>query len=88
MYQALVVALMKSDTGFVQDIEDIDQLRTYLSGQSNTLAFTSGKADGTAVQRQIVETYIQQEFEPCPYFFQDFGCNLFLLTVQVWIYIL
>jgi len=39
--EALVVALVESDAGFVQDVEDVDQLAAYLRGQSDALALTT-----------------------------------------------
>ena len=40
-----IVTLMQSDTGFIQNIQHIHQLRTNLRGQTNTLAFSSRKCD-------------------------------------------
>ena len=39
--QLAVVALMETDTRFVQDIKDIDQLGTDLRGKPDALALTS-----------------------------------------------
>ena len=41
--EALVVTLVKSDAGLVEDIQHIDELRTYLSGQAYALALTARK---------------------------------------------
>ena len=41
IYQLAVVALMETDTRFVQDIKDIDQLGTDLRGKPDALALTS-----------------------------------------------
>ena len=43
MNEAHVVALVKSDGGFVEDVEHIDQLRTNLCGKANALTFTTGE---------------------------------------------
>ena len=40
-YQPTVVPLVQTDTGFVQNIQDIDQLRTNLRGQTDTLALAA-----------------------------------------------
>ena len=40
-YQSFVVALVQSYTGFIKDIEHIDQLRTDLCSQSDALAFAA-----------------------------------------------
>ena len=39
--ETLVVALVKSDAGLIQDIQYIDELRTYLCGQAYALALTA-----------------------------------------------
>ena len=39
--QAHVVALMQSDGRFIQDVEHVDELRTNLSGEANTLTFAA-----------------------------------------------
>ena len=41
VYQSFVVALMQSDAGLVEDVEHVDQLRTYLSGESYSLALAA-----------------------------------------------
>ena len=51
MDKALVIALMQADTRFIQNIKHIDQLRTNLRSQADALTLSTGKADGTAVQR-------------------------------------
>ena len=39
----VVVALMKTDAGFVEDIEHVDELRTDLGGEADTLALAAGE---------------------------------------------
>ena len=86
VYQALVVALVQADTRLVQYIEHIHQLRAYLRSQADTLALSTGKADGTAVQRQIIQTDIEQKLEPRTDFLQDFTGNLLLLAAEMRVY--
>ena len=45
-------------------LEHIHQLRAYLRSQADTLALSTGQADGAAVQRQIIQTDIEQKLEP------------------------
>ena len=40
-YQAAIVLLMQTDGRFVQDVKHINQLRTYLSGQTYALALST-----------------------------------------------
>ena len=58
--EAFVVTLVQADTRLVQYIEHIHQLRAYLRSQADTLALSTGQADGAAVQRQIIQTDIEQ----------------------------
>ena len=83
MYQAFVVALVQADAGLVQDIEHVDQLRTYLRGQADALALSAGQTHGGAVQRKIVQAHIKQKFQAGAYFLKYLGCDLPLFTVQV-----
>ena len=62
MNKPQIIALVQSDTGLIQDIQNVDQLRAYLCGQPDALAFAAGKTDGTTVQWQIIQSHIQQEF--------------------------
>ena len=39
--EPFVVALVESDAGFVEDIEHVDELGTYLCGESDALALAS-----------------------------------------------
>lgn len=41
VYEPNVVALVQPDTGFVKDIQYIDQLRPYLRGQPYALTLTA-----------------------------------------------
>ena len=59
--EAFVVTLMQSDARLVEDIEYIDQLATYLCGKSDALAFTTGKGCRLTVQREIIQTDIEEE---------------------------
>ena len=47
--KAQIITLMQTDTRLVENIQHIHQLRTDLSGQTDTLAFSSGQTNGTTV---------------------------------------
>ena len=66
-----VVALVQADTGLVQDIQHIDQLRADLGGQSDALALAAAERHGAAAQREIGQTDIHQEAYPFPEFLDD-----------------
>jgi hypothetical protein len=52
--QLEVVAVMQTDAGFVENIQDIDQLRPDLRGQPDPLSFTPRQTAGGTVKRQVV----------------------------------
>ena len=64
--QLPVVSLMQADARLIEDVEHIDQLGAYLCGQTDALAFTSGKGCGSPVQRKIVQADVQHETDPFP----------------------
>ena len=59
--QFVIVSLVQSDTGLVQDIAHTYQSGTDLSRQADTLCLTSGQGSGSSGQRQIFQSYIHQE---------------------------
>ena len=52
--QALVVALMQTDGGFIEDIHNSHQTGTNLAGQTYPLSFTARQSVGAAIERQII----------------------------------
>ena len=50
LYQAVVVALVQTNRGFIQYIHHTCQARTNLAGQSNALALAAAERIRTAVQ--------------------------------------
>ena len=85
--QTQIVTLVQPDTRLIQDIKYIHQLRANLCGQANTLTFTTGQADRATVQCQIIQSYIQQEFQTRTNFFQNLGCDFLLFIGQKLIYV-
>ena len=59
--QSHIVALMETDRGFVENIEHIDQLRTDLRGESDALTLAARKGHRRAVEREVVESHIEEE---------------------------
>ena len=75
MNQLQIVFLVQSNARFIQDIQYIHQLGADLRGEADPLAFPSGKAPGTPVEGQIIQTNVQQEFQPPAQFFKDVSGN-------------
>ncbi len=61
MNEAVVVALMQTNTRLVEDISDAHQLRADLCSEENTLAFAARQRSGGAVEAQIIQTHIEQK---------------------------
>ena len=59
-----IVPLMESDAGLVQNVQHADQPRTDLRGQPDALAFSAGQRRGGPVQREVVQSDIDQEPQP------------------------
>ena len=80
--EPVVVALVQSNAGFVEDVEHVDQLRTNLRSQADALAFAASQRCRLAVQRQIVKPYFKQEVQSRTYLLQYLGSNLALGALQ------
>ena len=81
--EPLVVALVETDAGFVEDVEHIDQLRAYLRGQSDALALTSRERRRRAVQCEIVKPHLEHESQARLYLLDNLGGYLLLVAVHV-----
>ena len=80
--QLVIVSLMKSDTGLIQNISNAYQPRTDLSCQTDTLGFTTGQGSGGTCQGQIIKTHIHQEADSCANFFQNLSADQLLLMSE------
>ena len=69
--QARVVALMQPDGRLVEDVHDAGEPRAHLAGQTNALGFTAGQRFGTAIERQIVETHVDEKTQTVTDFLDD-----------------
>ena len=70
--EALVVALVEADGGFVEDVEHVDQLRAYLRGQSYALGFAAGERGGAAVHGEVAHADVGEEVQAL----EDFAQHL------------
>ncbi|MNH10108.1 hypothetical protein D3C79_695760 [compost metagenome] len=70
--QAVVVALMKADGRFIEDVHHPHQTGADLAGESDTLRFTAGQGVGATIQGQVVEADIDQELKSFADFLEDF----------------
>ena len=73
------VARVQSDGGLVQNVAGAHQARSQASGQLDALRFAARERGRQAVQRQIVEADVVQEFQALADFDQDLvgDCRFF-----------
>ena len=69
MDESDVVALMEPNAGFVQNVENVDKLRTDLRSEAYALAFSSGECGTATVEAKVVKSYVEQELKA----FDDFA---------------
>ena len=81
--QALVVARVEADRGFVEDVEHADEAAADLAGEADALRFAAGERGGGAVEREVVEADVLQEAEAAADFFQDFGGDQFVVAFEL-----
>ena len=55
---------MQSDGRLVTNVEDSHQPGAYLRGEPDALRLAAAESGGGARERQVVQTYVQQEIEP------------------------
>ena len=68
--ESLVVALVQTDRGLVQDVEYVHQSASYLRRQTDALALAAAEALAAAVQAQVTQTHRLHEPQACTYLLQ------------------
>ena len=63
LYKQVGIPRMQTDARFIEDIQRTHQATTQRRCQVDTLAFTTGKGSRQTVERQIPQSYIQQELQ-------------------------
>ena len=58
-----VVAGMKADGGFVEDVEDALEVGAKLRGEADALGFATGEGGGGAVELEVTESNLIEEVE-------------------------
>ena len=62
-----VVALVKADRRFVQNVKNAYKTRADLTGKSDPLSLPTRQRGGPSCEREIVEPDVQEEFRACLY---------------------
>ena len=84
--QLVVVPLVQTDGGLIQNIQHAHQGRTDLGRQPDPLAFAAGKGARRPGKGQIAQAHIRQELEPGSDLLHDLvgdGCHIALQTEVV-----
>ncbi|EEG34613.1 hypothetical protein NEIFLAOT_00229 [Neisseria flavescens NRL30031/H210] len=81
--QAVVVALVQADGGFVQNVHHAGQAAADLAGEADALGFAAGEGFGGAGEIQVIQPDINQKAETFGNFFEDFFGDLFFVAVQI-----
>ena len=69
--QASIVPLMQTDRRLIEDVEDADQAGADLRGEPDALPFAARQRRGRPIQRQIIQTDIDEKPQPFANFFQN-----------------
>src|SRR5262249_17506644 len=59
--EPIVVARMEADARFVEDVENADETRADLAGETDALGLAAGESRGGAIEREIVEPDVEEE---------------------------
>ena len=74
---------MQADGGLVQNVHDAHQTGADLTGQTNALRFSARERLGTAIQREVVEPYIDQKTVAGTQLLENFVGDFALATCQL-----
>src|SRR5262249_11196197 len=76
--QSIHVARMQSDRRLIEHVERIHELRAERIGQSDALRLAPRQRSRAAVQREIVESHVEQELDAVASFLEDVRRDLLL----------
>ena len=80
--QLTVIALVQTDTRFVQNIQHACQAAAYLRCQTDALRFAAAQRTGASVKRQVIKAYVIEELQACHNLLQNLMRNYLLLRRQ------
>ena len=81
--QAVIVALVQADGGFVQYVHDACQPGADLRSEADALCFSAGKGFRRAIEGQIVESDIDQELQAGGDFLEHLFSDLCLVAGEL-----
>ena len=83
VHQPRRVTAVQSDGGLVQHVERAHQARAQRCGELDALRFAAAQSRGQAVERQVFQADIVQEFQPLLDLLQDSSRDLRLLAREL-----
>ena len=81
--QALIVALMKSDRWLIEDVQHADQARSDLRREPDALALAARQRARGALQREVIEAHVGEEFQALVHFLEDQARDFLFLRAQL-----
>ena len=64
---------MEADRRLVENVEHADQPAADLPGEANPLGFAAGQRRSRAIEREIIESHVDEKAEPAADFLEQFG---------------
>src|SRR6267143_5072170 len=66
---------MQADRRLIQDVQHANEPAADLRRETNALCFATGECDGRTIEREIIESDVDEEAQPLGYFLEDRLCN-------------
>src|SRR5437868_12851367 len=73
---------MQTNARLIQNVECSDKQRAEIGRKLNTLSFAAGQGRGETVEREVIQTDINQKFQSSPDFQQEALCDFFSFCIQ------
>src|SRR3989442_37839 len=74
--QPRVIALMQADRRLIQDVQHADESAADLRCETDALRFATGECDGRTIEREVIESDVDEEAQPLGDFLEDRLCDL------------
>lgn len=71
----IVVSLMQPDGGLVEDVDHVHEARTYLGGETDTLALAAAERTRGAVESEVFQADVDQEPHTVAQFLENIAGN-------------
>src|SRR5437899_4239377 len=79
--QPRVIALVQADRRLIQDVQHADEAAADLRRETNALRFATGECDGRTIEREVIESDVDEEAQPLGYLLENRLCDF---RVESW----